>query len=296
MNWAIVKPVRKRQICTTMRYQQPFLVLSFVAMSNWACGGEETDVSVASTQTTVVNLLTVPQVDDGVAPGFDLDQFESDQSDGRSCYQRDLVDPAGLRGIDNQLATLAPLLNLEGEGALEGLIQQAINDGRLLILFQLEQKTDGTYRLMMRRGKDQPLLGTNGTILSDQTLALEQSEPMAIADNLVINSQQVEIGPVDLNIPVVVFDGVYTMHLPQGRIRFTLDEQGRLIKGMMGGGVTSASLNAMMEQAAVRLPDFVVLLRSGVEQAKDLAVTSSGECEQLSMAVTFEAIPAFTYE
>ena len=272
------------------------MILSFLAISGLACGSEETDVTVASTQTTVVNLLTVPQVDDGVAPGFDLDQFESDQSDGRSCYQRDLVDPTGLRGIDNQLATLAPLLNLEGEGALEGLIQQAINDGRLLILFQLEKKTDGTYRLMMRRGEDQPLLGTNGTILSDQTLALEQSEPMAIADNLVIDSQQVEVGPVDLNIPVVVFDGIYTMHLPQGRIRFILDEQGRLIKGMMGGGVTSASLNAMMDQASVRLPDFVVLLRSGVEQAKDLAVMPSGECEQLSMAVTFEAIPAFTYE
>ena len=272
------------------------MTLFCVVLSSVACSGAETDIDVESTQTTVVNLLTVPQVDDGVAPGFDLDQFESDQSDGRTCYQSDLVDPTGRRGIDNQLATLAPLLNLEGEGALEGLIQQAINDGRLLIVFQLEKKTDGTYRLMMRRGEDQPLLGTNGTILSDQTLALKQSEPMAIADNLVIDGREVEVGPVDLNIPVAVFDGVYTMHLPQGRIRFTLDEQGRLVTGMMGGGVTSESLNAMMDQAAVRLPDFVVLLRSGVEQAKDLAVKPSGECEQLSMAVTFEAIPAFTYE
>jgi hypothetical protein len=86
------------------------------------------------------------------------------------------------------------------------------------------------------------------------------------------------------------------MHMPQGRIRFQLDESGRLKSGMMGGGVTSESLEAMLDQAAVRLPDFVVLLRSGVEEAKDLAVQPSGKCEQLSMAVTFGAVPAFTYE
>ena len=262
----------------------------------FGCGGSDAEPQIVDTKTSVVNLFTVPEAIDGVAPGFDLDQYASDQSDGRSCYKTDLVDPNGVPGVDNQLATLVPLLNLEGEGALGGLIQQAINDGRLLILFELHEMDDGTHKLVMRRGEDKPLLGTDGTILTHQTLAVEESAPMAMIDQVDLTGKEFEIGPVDLNIPVAVFDGIYKMHMPQGRIRFKLDENGRLQSGMMGGGVSSESLEAMMTQAAVRLPDFVVLLRSGVEDAKDLSPQASGKCDQLSMAITFGAVPAFTYE
>ena len=148
-------------------------ILAILALLSFACGGPEADPKILETKTSVVSLLDVPKANDGIAPGFDLDQYTSDLSDGRSCYKSDLVAPDGTRGVDNQLATLVPLLDLEGEGALGGLIQQAINDGRLLLLFQLHEMDDGTRSLIIRRGQDNPLLGTDGLILSDQTLALE---------------------------------------------------------------------------------------------------------------------------
>ena len=204
-SFLVVNQGRHRQFLITVSFFQRPTIFALLAVSTVACGESEVEPQVVATKTSVVSLLDVPKAENGVAPGFDLDQYTSDQSDGRSCYKPELVAPDGTSGVDNQLATLVPLLDLEGEGALGGLIQQAINDGRLLLLFQLHEMDDGRRKLVMQRGQDTPLIGTDGVMLSDQTLALEDSAPMAVIENVELAGNEFEIGPVDINIPVVVF-------------------------------------------------------------------------------------------
>src|SRR5262245_38108617 len=96
----------------------------------------------------------------GVAPGFDLDGVDSDERDSRSCAKKDLVDDEGHLGIDNQLAKLMPLIDLAGQGAVEALVQNSINEGRLLLIFDIERFDDGRASLTVLRGEDTPLVGT----------------------------------------------------------------------------------------------------------------------------------------
>ena len=265
-----------------------------LGLAGVACGGAESQ-EIVSTSVSAVRTFDVPKVDGNVAPGFDLDGLTSDLSDGRTCYHADLTSPDGAVGIDNQLATLIPFFDVEGEGAFGALIQQAINDGRLLLLFELAKRADDTHELRIYRGDDKPLLGTDGLLLADQTLAAQAGEPLVRAEIGAIAGKTIEIGPVDLSIPVVVFDGTYDMHMPEGRVRMQLDDEGNIVGGVLGGGIPMESLNKMLAQAAVRLPSFVSVLRSTVEEATDMALKSDGSCDQMSAAIVFDSVSAYKF-
>ncbi len=260
-----------------------------------ACSSEEPR-AIEHTTSSVVNTLVMPKADKGVAPGFDLDGVISDRNDGRGCYHADLTSPGGELGVDNQLSTLIPLFDVGGEGALASLVQQAVNDGRLLLVFDISKMDDGTYDVTMLRGDDMPLIGTDGRVLSDQTIALDGEPVIAKLTGVVPVDGVIEVGPLPLEVPVVVFDGVYKMELPEGRLRIELDDAGYVVRGVMGGGMPASVLEQLTDQAAVRLEsDFIELVRNGVEDAKDMGRGGDGGCDSLSMAVTFETVPAYIF-
>jgi hypothetical protein len=109
----------------------------------------------------------------GVAPGFNLDDRVSDTSDVRTCRKPDFTSPEGEPGIDNQLATLVPLFEVVGIGAVEGLVQNSIKEGGLLIMLEAgdvnDRVDDPEITLQLRLGQGTPLLGTDGLLLSGQT-------------------------------------------------------------------------------------------------------------------------------
>ena len=80
----------------------------------------------------------------GVSLGVDIDQRVSSGDDAQSCFRSDLVSPDGEEGIDNQFAKILPLVEAVGGEAIEGLAQGIINQGRLLIMFQLSALDDST--------------------------------------------------------------------------------------------------------------------------------------------------------
>ena len=55
---------------------------------------------------------------DGRAPGFDLDHKVSDETDVDTCSQADFIGIDGTPGIDNQFATLVPLIEATGISAV----------------------------------------------------------------------------------------------------------------------------------------------------------------------------------
>jgi hypothetical protein len=261
-----------------------------------ACGGETAPPSVVATETAVVHTLElVRESPRGVSLGFDLDDAQSDGRDHRSCFKEDYEAPDGTPGIDNQLALLLPLIDLAGENAVQSLVQNAINEGRLLILFDVMSMDDGSLALTMRRGDDVPLLGTDNRVLAGQTLALHAEPSLSTTTALRRVGNQLEAGPFSLQIPILIFTQLYLISMPAGRVRFDLDADGRITGGVLGGGIPMPVLIRVLETASNFGPEFEELFGDAVRDAADLARDESGVCREMSAAVRFEAAPAFVY-
>ncbi len=242
-----------------------------------ACGGETAPPSVVATETAVVHTLElVRESPRGVSLGFDLDDA---QSDGRD-HRRDLP------GVEGHRA---------GENAVQSLVQNAINEGRLLILFDVMSMDDGSLALTMRRGDDVPLLGTDNRVLAGQTLALHAEPSLSTTTALRRVGNQLEAGPFSLQIPILIFTQLYLISMPAGRVRFDLDADGRITGGVLGGGIPMPVLIQVLETASNFGPEFEELFGDAVRDAADLARDESGVCREMSAAVRFEAAPAFVY-
>lgn len=264
-------------------------------MLSAACGSDP--VLSGEKQTAVMQTMLLGREEpEGIAPGFNLDGVRSDSRDSRSCGKKDFIDAAGREGIDNQLATFVPLLDLTGEGAVEGLVQTAINEGRLLVVFDVETFADGQAKARAYRGLDTPLLGTNNLLLEGQTLAINEADPLlGVAEQGVVEGSTILIGPFDVRFPIIVFELLYEIHLTGAYVRFDLDDTGRISGGVLGGAAAITQLFTLLETASLRAgADYVALIGPGLRDAADLA-REGPECTKMSMAVTFSAVPAFMY-
>jgi len=256
----------------------------------------ETEIELLNSTETVINDFSVAgEMDEGVSAGFNLDGLVSDFPDGRSCYQQDFRDENGLEGIDNALAKLLPLIDLAGEGALEGLLQEAITEGRLLLIFRLEELTNGQFNISLLRGQDTPILGTDGLVLRSQTLALHEDPNLARFENVTIENNILRAGPGKLHLPVIIFNILYELDVENGYIEFELNDTGDIVSGKMGGSVTREQVMQLATTAAGRTKGLQQLLSGGIDDAADLDPDTTGECQSLSMAVTFAGVQVFTF-
>lgn len=261
-----------------------------------ACGAPATTPS-GPALTAVIDSLHMGREDPpGVVPGFDIDGLKSDWRDTRACNKPDFLDPDGNPGIDNQLATLMPLIDLAGENALEGLLQGAINEGRLLLIVRAKELGDGALAVEMLRGDDQPLLGTDGRLLSGQTLALS-AEPMLGQSEGRGGDGAMEVGPFAVRLPVAVFTELYELDLVDARMRLRPSADGEHFEGMLGGGVTLEQIFSIVRVAGERADaDLEGLFGGGIRDSADLARDASGACQQISLGVSFRAVRAHTYD
>jgi hypothetical protein len=244
----------------------------------------------------VFRKMDFAQERDGVSPGFDLDGVVSTYDDARGCRQSDFMSPDGAPGIDNQLGGLIPLLDLVGEGALQAFIQNAIDEGRLLVMPHLVRRA-GRLDLSVLRGADQPLVGTDGHLLGEQTLALSPDKTvLGEFEGATLEDGVLTAGPFDLNLPVVVFDILYDVHLADARLelRFGPDGVGH---GVLAGSSTIEELTQLAKTAGERADvDLVALIGGVLEDVADLDRDPQGRCHALSAVATFETVPAYAYD
>lgn len=268
------------------------------ALAAWgaACGPAEAPVSISK---SVVHTLGLGREDPkGVVTGFNLDGFVSDSRDGRSCFQNDFMSPEGEEGVDNQLATLLPLIDLAGEGALDALLQQAINEGRALMIFDVVQPPgakDGQVTLTVSRGDDRPLLGADSKLLAGQTLALHEMPMLGHTESATLKDTKLVAGPMEVQLPIVVFGILYSLTVLDARIEATLTADGALVDGRLGGAVTLEEVFRVATTAGERTGGLEMLLGSGIRGSADMLRNDDGECEGLSVGVSFDTAPVFTF-
>lgn len=272
-----------------------------ISGGTWGFGcsaAEEPECTSGRSQAYIITALGFTRESPrGVAAGFNLDNRVSARPESESCGKLDLVDPKGQQGIDNQLALFIPEIEKRFGNAVDGIIQGAINDGRLLIMFDVKNvndtQNDSCVNLDVTLAEGKPALGTDGTVEAYQTFDLRKvGQRTSNAKSGSFKSKVFNIGPFDLHIPIAIFDVSFLVHMRDARVTFTLDEEGNA-EGLLGGGVSIDEI-ADGVQSGAGLADIIPQIRALGKLASDLGYDEDqGVCRLMSATLAFKARPAF---
>ena len=233
------------------------------------------------------------EIEPGVAQGFDLDGVVSDGTKPDSCYESDYVDPDGRTGIDNQLAKIWTDLDPLVGDATRGLLQGSINEGRFLLMIELENlddyMNDDDVTLHLFRGRLKPEIGTFGFIAPDQTVYFDNTFSSARVPGLKVVDGLLEAGPIAFEIPVDILEAKFTMQIHSGKIRIHIREDGTF-HGFIGGYMTVADvLEEMYKTDAVQE---AMLVTPFFENNADRNPVN-GRCTEFSTTFHFEGTTAY---
>lgn len=257
------------------------------------CGDPEAVHSVVITQ------LAFTQIEgDGSINGFDLDETASAEGDPVGCGHADRSSPDGRTGVDSAFATLVPVLEGLGAGAVEGLIQAAIDSGELLLLVEIthldDWQDDTCADVAVHRGQGTPIIGTDGTILVDQTFGLSPEVPSTYAEGGWVEGGAFEVHEVEITLPVQILDVFLTFTMPRGAIHLDLAEDGS-VSGYLAGGVPVEQITTQIGGIS-DIGELSSVIPPLIEAAADLYPDANGDCTALSLGFDIAGKPAFVYQ
>lgn len=258
-------------------------------------GGVVVDAPSAGAPTLIARSFLFVRESGGVSEGFDLDGRDSSQADAQGCRQADFTHPDGTEGIDNQLGVLLPLIEAAGGEALEYLIQDAVNEGDLLIVLQFDgldsRENDDDVTLSLRRAVGDPLVGTDGLIEPFQSFDLDFDEPTSTFEGARVVDGVLEAGPFLARLPIFVFDFRFEVDLIDAIVRVEFGDDG-VVRATIGGTVTLANVLDIADTPGIqdRIADLVATVGATMTDS-----TVEEECDAFSVATTLEFIDAFIY-
>jgi hypothetical protein len=251
---------------------------------------------VTSTEQSMVmtKLVLLRQSAPGISDGFNLDGRVSGADDALSCRRRDLTNPDGTAGVDNQLSLLVPALDTATAGALDAAIQGAINNGQMMLAVSIEglddRLNDPCVTVVFRRVQGSPFVGSDARIDPGQTFDTIREEPVSRVTGRMRNGV-IEAGPFALGLPVAVLTARFVIPIQnaQLRIRWRADDT---FEGLVGGGIPAAGMIAATETLVIG-SDLMGLVRRLILSITDLDPDEDGNCRSFSAAVAFEGRAAF---
>lgn len=246
----------------------------------------------------VTSVLFARPDEQGQIAGFDLDQDATGFGGTGGCGVQDDVSPDGVQGIDSTFARLLPALELTEAQAVEEIMQELINTGQILILWDVhgvdDLANDTCATLELMRGQDAPMVGGRGFINPGQTFDLLDGFTPIDGGQVTLQDGTFEAGGFDFDLPFSFLGTFVEFVLRDARFRVTLAEDGTFT-GMLGGGIALDDVFRVASENNVD-PSIVSLLQSLVGPVADLAPDESGKCTQISVTLTFTGVPAFLYE
>lgn len=255
-----------------------------------ACSGDATGTWVLSE----FRMLRV--ADDGTLEGFDLDGRTSRPGDERGCGHGDRMAPDGSTGVDNQFASLVPVIESFGGGAsLENGIANAVRDGDLLYVLDLPHTDASCDALYIGRAVGAPLLNALGGVVPHQTLERDPEAPLTEGTCAVeadctwlAEGERFPLQLAFLGTPV-------SLELVDWMARLQIEEDGT-IEGMIGGAVpvdVIVGVASILGGADAPLRDAILAV---IPSTTDLQPRDDGTCGAMSVAFGFRAVPAFASE
>ncbi len=257
------------------------------------CGG------TSGSQLIMINRLGWARIlEDGVAAGLNIDDHVSLGSDAEGCNKSDFTGVDGSEGVDNEFArSLLPVLESLGGIAVEGLIQNAINEGDLLMGVLLENVDslvdDDCVHATVLRASGVPTLGTNNLLEPGQTFdRSEIIEPVRV-EGLAIEGGHLVVGPVDVQLPLFVFDVFIDITARNSLLEFYLNPDGSA-EGVLSGGVDVEEIAAIAE-GRNDIGALETAIPLAVRAAADVR-DEDGRCSRISVGLEFGATNAFLFD
>lgn len=235
---------------------------------------------------------------DGEVWGFDLDGHVTDPGDDEGCGLPDAVDPEGTPGIDNAFSNLIPALEATEASAVEGLIQDSINTGELLLLLEVRNvddlQDDDCVNVSILRGEGFPLVGTDGLLLDGQSFGRSTLPPNASVEGATIEEGVLSVQDLpEVSLPLNILDVEVQFDVQSVGLRLEIPEDGGDTWGFFSGGVPLENILEIVQEGDLgQIRDLVTTL---VGTAADLAPDEQGQCQQLSIAFQVDGRPAFFY-
>jgi hypothetical protein len=244
------------------------------------------------------------QLDDDTAEGLNLDGYVTEEGDVAGCFKGDFVGPNGEPGIDNQLATLLPLIEgFVGTENIDALLEGAIANGQLLIMVSLtgvdDVWQDDCVDVRVGAGLGAPFLDTEGSYVPYQTFAFDDEKPPSELLNGRIVDGVVVAGPGKLVLPVNILDARFDLDLRSAGVSLRITDDpiggGLSLKGVVGGGILVDDFNGIITSLNIGddVMGAVVPLVAGLA---DLGEDADGVCQRVSAALKFESTQAFLLE
>lgn len=234
------------------------------------------------------------------AEGLNLDGRVSNATDLEGCRRFDQISPDGEEGIDNQCAVLFETIEDMFPGAVEGIIQGTINEGRLLLMIELDgvddPMNDERVEVRVFLGEGRPDLSARDRIASHQTFDIDTEAPISVTRGR-IEDGVLHASGFDVEFPVAVFNVFFDLKLNDAQIRATRNDAGGW-DGMIGGGITIEQIltvtrmaDDMQEIQITPILELVLPTMSDLDRDPE-----TNRCNQLSAGMVFTSTPAFTFE
>jgi hypothetical protein len=248
--------------------------------------------------TLIARSLRFARATDGVSDGFDLDGFATSTGDDEGCGVQDLTSPEGAEGVDNAIAGLLPILELTEAVVLEDLVADSIRNGALLLMADLEgvddTQDDTCVDLRVLKGLGVPMIGNDGELLPHQTFGVDPAATSDIAA-AAFTAGTLTAGPIGyVALPITVLDLNTTLELFDARVRVVEGEDG-VWRGVLAGGVALQQLTDIATLQNIS-DEVYALIGPALARLADLAPDASGDCQQLSVTLELEMVPAFAYD
>ena len=234
--------------------------------------------------------------DDGAALGFNLDDHETDFGDQEGCGLQDIHSPDGTSGIDNAFSGLLPALEATQAVAINGLIEDSLRNGELILLLELsyinDLENDTCIDFGLWRGEGTPMIGTDGTVLDGQSFARSTLTP-GLVETVPLSDGAFIAGPFDYTLPVQVLDVFVSFTMQEAYLSGTIRPDGS-IHGFFGGSVALDDFRTITELGDIG--NVGELLDTLLAQAADMDIDDDGECDAISLVFTFDSVPSFFIE
>jgi hypothetical protein len=224
----------------------------------------------------------------------------SDSTDWRTCAQEDTVDLEGNPGVDNAMSRLFKIVQSLVGNAIDGLIQMAVNDGTLLVMFRLDGVDDFendecvTLSVLKGTAPGSPQLATTGFLAPSQTFEVDEETPITSGQGY-IEDGVLHAGPFEAVIPLKFFQVFVNMRLHDAYVRAEITPSGGLTNGVLGGGIEVDQVIDVVNQAAENdgtAQTLVTVAPLALRGLADLAFDGE-RCPYASTALVFEAEKAF---
>jgi len=249
-------------------------------------------------QLAVIRKLDFIRAEGDISRGMDLDMHVSGSDSSEGCFKSDYTTPEGVEGIDNQFARLLPAIEaVGGAEGFESAIQRAINNGDVLLGMQLHRlediEQDACLEVRFQRLDGRPTIGALGLIEPGQTFDPDLEAPTSSVDDAIIEGGVLLAGPFELSLPMQIGNNQLLVTIFDAQIEARVHEDGS-IEGMMAGAIEVAEILELLETIEDGT-DLLGVIRSVLSRSADLDKDEEGKCQKLSLAVDFEAAPAFLY-